>query len=30
MDFVPEKSVLEGDEIHMDKRAVGTLAFTTR
>jgi hypothetical protein len=30
MDFVPKKSALEVDEICADKRAAGTLAFTTR
>jgi hypothetical protein len=30
MDFIPEKSALEVDEIRMDKEAMGTLAFTIR
>jgi hypothetical protein len=30
MNFVPEKSALEVDEIHKDKEAMGMLAFTTR
>jgi hypothetical protein len=30
MDFIPEKSALEVDEIGVDKETMGTLAFTTR
>jgi hypothetical protein len=30
MDFIPEKFALEVDEICVDKRMAGTLAFTTR
>jgi hypothetical protein len=30
MDFVSEKSALEVDEIHVEKEAMGMLAFMTR
>jgi hypothetical protein len=30
MDFVPEMSALEVDEIRMDKRAAGMITFMTR
>jgi hypothetical protein len=30
MDFVPEKPVLEADEIRVDKETMETLAFTPR